>query len=612
MSTQPSLSRIAPLPDLLISQIAAGEVVERPASVLKELLENSLDSGAKTIEARLEEGGVRLIRVSDDGCGIERDDLALALTRHATSKIRTLTDLEGVVSMGFRGEALAAIASVSRFSLTSRAKGASHAWRMSAHESGEPEPAALTSGTVAEMRELYHNTPARRKFLKSEATEFGHCSETLKRIALARSDVAFSLFHNGRSILKLPEGSSSERISAILGAEFASHARTVSVESANIGISGLIIDPIHAPVSAPNRERQYTFVNGRFVRDKVLAHAIREAYRDVLHGSRQPLLCLFLTIDPTTIDVNVHPAKTEVRFREASAVHNFVFRALERALASPMPETEVGSYNLSSISGGVAGGNQAGTRSSGAAFAPAASGFRSGYQKPEQAKLAIRDNEAYFEFVRDAHQAAASTEDAAADTGDLPPLGYALAQLHGIYILAQNAAGLVLVDMHAAHERILYETLKNALDQRAISMQSLLVPAVFRASETEIATALAQEKTLSELGFSVSQSGPEEILLRGAPVFVKNCDLVALTRAILAELENHGASSLVAAHRDKILATMACHGSVRANRILTIPEMNALLRQMEVTERSGQCNHGRPTWTPISMPELDKLFSRGN
>jgi len=582
--------------------------VERPASVLKELLENCLDAGAKTIEARLEEGGVRLIRVSDDGCGIDRDDLALALTRHATSKVRTLADLEGVVSMGFRGEALAAIASVSRFSLTSRAQGASHAWRIAAHESvGEPEPAALTSGTVAEMRELYYNTPARRKFLKSEATEFGHCAETLKRIALARSDIAFTLFHNGRSVLKLSQSNLPERISAILGEDFTSQARTVAVESANISLSGLTIDPTYAPVSAPNRERQYTFVNGRFVRDKVLAHAIREAYRDVLHGSRQPMLCLFLSIDPTAVDVNVHPAKTEVRFRESSAVHNFVFRALERVLAAPIADTPVHPEHPPHKSAVVYG--KSGETSP---------QFRGAYPKPEQAGLAIRDNaaDAYFSFVRDAHSALpsdATTEDdpTVTEASNPPPLGYALAQVHGTYILAQNAGGLILVDMHAAHERILYETLKNALDQRAMSMQSLLVPAVFRASETEIATALAHEKTLSELGFAISQSGPEELALRAVPTLVKNGELIQLIHALLAELETHGASSLVASHRDEILATMACHGAVRANRLLTIPEMNSLLRQMEVTERGGQCNHGRPTWTALSMSELDKLFLRG-
>jgi len=579
--------------------------VERPASVLKELLENSIDAGAKSIEVRLEEGGVRLIRVSDDGSGIERDDLALALTRHATSKIRTLTDLEGVVSMGFRGEALAAIASVSQFSLTSRAKGAPHAWRISAHESGgEPEPAALTSGTVAEMRELYYNTPARRKFLKSEATEFGHCSETLKRIALAHPEVAFTLFHNGRPVLKLTHGTLSERIAAILGEDFTQEARPVFVESANISLSGLTIAPAHAPLSSPNRERQYTFVNGRFVRDKVLAHAIREAYRDVLHGSRQPLLCLFLNIDPAAVDVNVHPAKTEVRFREASAVHHFVFRALERVLASPIADASAGSgYTLPSApqSAVAYGGHE-----------ESGSTFRGSFQRPEQARLPMRDSaaDAYYGFVREAHSTLPPISSEDSETAE-HPLGYALAQVHGVYILAQNAAGLVLVDMHAAHERILYETLKNAFDQRAMSMQSLLVPAVFRASEREIATALAHEKILGELGFSLSQSGPEELLLRAVPALVKNGELIQLIHALLAELESHGASSLVTSHRDEILATMACHGAVRANRLLTIPEMNALLRQMEVTERSGQCNHGRPTWTALSMAELDKLFLRG-
>ncbi|MDR1849020.1 MAG: DNA mismatch repair endonuclease MutL, partial [Zoogloeaceae bacterium] len=583
-----SLPRIAPLPDLLINQIAAGEVVERPASVLKELLENSLDAGAKAIEARLEEGGVRLIRISDDGCGIEKDDLALAFTRHATSKIRTLNDLEAIRSMGFRGEALASIASVAQLSLTSRARGASHAWRIAHHEPGsEPEPAALASGTVVEMRELYYNTPARRKFLKSEATEFGHCSETLKRIALANPEVAFTLFHNGRSTLKLSASSLPERIRAILGEEFTSQARTVAVESGSIRLSGLVIDPTYAPLSAPNRDRQYTFVNGRFVRDKVLAHAIREAYRDVLHGSRQPTLCLFLGIDPTTVDVNVHPAKTEVRFRESSAVHHFVFRALERVLASPLPTDAQAHAEGVTLPGASP------------VVSPASPPFRGSYSQPEQAKYAIRDTatHAYLEFAQgalnfapDGQSASVEGEATEMNAPNPHPLGYAVAQLHGIYILAQNATGLVLVDMHAAHERILYETLKNALDKRAMSMQALLVPAVFRASETEIATALAHEKILAKLGFSMSRSGPEELVLRAVPALVKNGDLIPLAHALLAELEAHGTSSLIKAARNEILATMACHGAVRANRPLTIPEMNALLRQMENTERSGQCN----------------------
>ncbi|MDR3054719.1 MAG: DNA mismatch repair endonuclease MutL [Zoogloeaceae bacterium] len=603
----PDFPRIAPLPDLLISQIAAGEVVERPASVLKELLENSLDAGSATITVQLEEGGVKLMRVSDDGCGIAKDELALAFTRHATSKIRSLADLEGVASMGFRGEALASVASVARLTLISRARGASHAWKLKAESDASPEPAALMAGTVVEMRELYYNTPARRKFLKSESTEYGHCAEYLKRVALAHPQVAFTLTHNGRAALHLAKSSLPERIRAILGEDFVAQARPVQVAAGNLALEGLIVDPTFA---GQGKEHQYAFVNGRFVRDKVLMHAIREAYRDVLHGSRQPSLCLFLTIDPTAVDVNVHPAKTEVRFRDSRAVHQFIFHALQRALAQPLRETPEAASAWAEEQ-----------HSDNTYPRPAAMPER-------QPGLGIRESAVgtYLRFTQSAtgqaaQNNAASTlrlssgwssefpDDPATDAP--PPLGYALAQLHGIYILAQNADGLILVDMHAAHERILYEKLKTALDERAMSAQKLLIPAVFSASTLEIAAVETHAAALTELGFELTQAGPDELALRAVPRLLQGGDPIKLARALLVELEEHGQSQLITTRRNELLATMACHGAVRARRQLTLPEMNALLRQMEATERSGQCNHGRPTWTALSLPELDRLFLRG-
>ncbi|MCX8146077.1 MAG: DNA mismatch repair endonuclease MutL [Azovibrio sp.] len=599
----PPLPRIQPLPDLLISQIAAGEVVERPASVLKELLENSLDAGSTAIQVQLEEGGVKLIRVSDDGCGIARDDLALALTRHATSKIRSLADLEGVASMGFRGEALASVAAVARLCLTSRAKGSAHAWRLKAETGAVPEPAALMAGTVVEMRDLYYNTPARRKFLKSAGTEFGHCAEYLRRIALAQPHVGFTLSHNGRIVLQLPRATPLERIRAILGDAFLAHARPVDAAAGPLTLHGWIIDPTHA---GEHKDTQYTFVNGRFVRDKVIGHALREAYRDVLHGSRQPALCLFLGIDPAAVDVNVHPAKTEVRFRDARGVHQFVLHGVQRALAAPI---------------------QAAPRAAGhtSPAAPAQAQTQTAMPMPRQQPglgMAEPAAAAYLEFVRSARAAetAAPTPTSGAPqtgaalpaaTDAAPPLGYALAQLHGIYILAQNANGLILVDMHAAHERILYERLKSALDERRMSRQALLLPAVFNARPLDIATVEEHAETLAELGFEFSRAGPEQLALRAVPSLLAGGDPVALARAVLAELQEHGASELITARRNELLATLACHGAVRAHRTLTLPEMNALLRQMEATERAGQCNHGRPTWTELTLAALDKLFLRG-
>ncbi|MCG2578992.1 DNA mismatch repair endonuclease MutL [Dechloromonas sp. XY25] len=607
---------IARLPDLLISQIAAGEVVERPASVLKELLENSLDAGSKAIQVHLEEGGVKLIRITDDGCGIAKDELALALTRHATSKITSLDDLERVGTLGFRGEALASVASVARLSLTSRERGASHAWKLRGEPAAEPEPAALMAGTVVEMRDLYFNTPARRKFLKSESTEFAHCADAVRRLALTRPDVALSLTHNGRSLFQLAPADAGRRIADILGEEFIGAARNIEAVSGPLTLAGFAIDPTRATDA---KDGQYVFVNGRFVRDKIIGHALREAYRDVLHGSRQPAVCLFLNIDPALVDVNVHPAKTEVRFRDSRAVHQFVFHAIQRTLAAPVRAetapslaTEVPQH-----------AEMATTVAHAPATALAYSQRTPHWEAPRQASLGVAEPAAaaYLAFARAAQsvgQAPAPRPEAMPQfqptesaSQEAPPLGYALAQLHGIYVLAQNARGLILIDMHAAHERILYEKLKAAFDNRQIATQNLLIPAVFSADPLDIAAVEEHSEALRDLGFDIAPLGPNQLGVRSVPALLQSGDPAALARSLIAELREHGITQLATARRNELLATMACHGAVRARRQLTVPEMNALLRQMEETERAGQCNHGRPTWTELTLDQLDKLFLRG-
>ena len=592
---------IRQLPDLLISQIAAGEVVERPASVLKEVLENSLDAGATRIDVQLEEGGVRLLRITDDGCGIPKDELPLALARHATSKIASLDDLEAVASYGFRGEALASIASVARVSLASRSAGSAHAWRISGNT--QIEPAAGTQGTVLEVADLYFNTPARRKFLKTEATEYGHCVDVFQRMALARPDVSFTLSHNGNVRQRLMATTPEQRLKDVLGPDFAGQTRAVDETAGPLRLSGLAALPAY---SRATRDAQFFYVNGRFVRDKVLAHAAREAYADILHGSRHPAYVLFLELDPRGVDVNVHPAKTEVRFRDSRGIHQFVFHVLQRALAAPVqtatPATEAGSYG----------------------FPPPS------YSPPlqYQGNLAVAEPaaRAYLDFARSAFsdaQAAPATASGTPDTTPnyaaavlphsqhAPPLGYAVAQLHGVYVLAQNEAGMIIVDMHAAHERILYERLKNVLDAGTPPSQPLLVPALIHASEGEIACATEHADTLRALGFELAAAGPQELIVRAVPTLLAQGDVPALIRTLLADLREQPASRVIDARRNELLATMACHGAVRANRSLTIPEMNALLRDMEATERADQCNHGRPTWTQLSMKDLDRLFLRG-
>ncbi len=564
------MSAIRVMPELLVSQIAAGEVVERPASVLKELLENSLDALATELQVTLEAGGVKRVQVDDDGAGIAADDLALALARHATSKIGSLDDLESVGTLGFRGEALAAIAAVARVELVSRARGAAHAWSVAAEGGalGAARPAARAPGTTVSVADLYFNTPARRKFLRTEATEFGHCDEAFRRIALARPEIAFTLKHNGRVSLHLKPQELAARAGALLGPEFSAASVVVDAQAGPLRLHGLA----GTPQAARNRaDAQYFFVNGRYVRDRLLAHAVREAYRDTLHGERQPAFVLHLELDPRGVDVNVHPAKTEVRFRDARAVHQFVFHALQRALA---PSAAAAPVSYASVS----------------APGPAI-----------QAALAMHEPAMAY---RPAPAPLPVSEKA-------PPLGYALAQLHGVYILAQNEAGLVLVDMHAAHERILMEKMKLGLDAGAIERQSLLVPAVFRAEALDVATAEENRAALEKLGLELSVAGPNELAARAAPALLAGGDVPGLARALLAELREFGAAQVLAARQNELLATMACHAAVRANRALSIPEMNALLREMEETERSGSCNHGRPTWYQLTMSDLDKLFLRG-
>ena len=591
------MAAIRVLPDLLINQIAAGEVVERPAAALKELLENSLDAGARDISVQLASGGTKLLKVSDDGHGIGKDDLPLALARHATSKIATLEDLEHIASLGFRGEALASIAAVSNLTLTSRRRDAKHAWSITA-EGGtvsDPRPAAHDPGTSVEVHDLYFNTPARRKFLKTEATEYAHCDEVFKRIALARPDVAFRLQHNGRAQWHLKAQSPDERISALLGDEFSAAALAVDAQSTGLRLLGLVGLPAAARGA---RDAQYCFVNGRFVRDKVLAHALRQAYQDVLHHDRYPAFVLFVEIDPARVDVNVHPAKSEVRFRDSQALHQFVFHAVSRALA-----------------GSVAGG-ATGTVPEAEARPAAVPYSATQYRMP----LGVAQSAAVYETLFGRERAALAETHAAipalAETGaEIPALGYALAQLSGIYILAQNAQGLVIVDMHAAHERIVYEKLKTQLDADRIAMQPLLIPVVFNAERIDVATAEDHAETLAEIGFEIAALSPTALAVRAVPVALKDADAGGLARDVLAEIREFGAGSVKSGvlleRQNALISTMACHAAVRANRALSVPEMNALLREMEATERSGQCNHGRPTWHQISVAELDKLFMRG-
>ncbi len=620
---------IRQLPDILIDQIAAGEVVERPASVVKELVENALDASASRIDIDLEEGGVRLIRIRDDGCGIGADELPLALSRHATSKIASLDDLESVLTMGFRGEALPSIGSVARLSITSRPADQPHAQRIEC-DAGRLQPVVPAQhpvGTTIEVRDLFYAVPARRRFLRAERTEFGHVDELLRGLALARMQQTFRLQHNGKQV-RLYRAADDEagrlrRLADALGDGFASQCLAVEHEAAGLRLSGWIGLPT---ASRSQADQQYFYVNGRAVRDRVVAHAVRQAYADVLFHGRHPAFVLFLEIDPRRVDVNVHPAKHEVRFRDGRLVHDFLFRSLHQALA----QTRAGAV-LSTADGAASPATAASApmlatgpgpeRAANAAEAAPAAATRpafGGWQGVPQGRLGlpVREQVATYAALygnrnNGSADVATSVPMPAAQHDETPPLGFALAQLHGVYILAENAHGLVLVDVHAAHERIVYERLKQAQCSDGIRALPLLVPITLPVSEREASFVEEHGDVLASFGFEIDRSGPQGIQLRAIPVLLEGVDARQLALDVIADLLEHGSTRRVDERRNELFATMACHGSVRANRRLTVPEMNALLRDMEATERSGQCNHGRPTWTQLGMADLDKLFLRG-
>lgn len=627
---------IQSLPDLLISQIAAGEVIERPASVVRELVDNALDAGADSITVRLLEGGVRSILVEDNGRGIDDDDLPLAFKRHATSKIQNLSELELVETMGFRGEALAAINAIADCSILTRTAHASQATLLQG-QSGDLSPAARPPGTTLEAKELFYSVPARRKFLKSTSTELAHCIEAVRRHALVRHEVGFAIWHNGKLMEQWRPGSAQQRTADILGSEFADNRIDIHHSQGPLGLSGSIGVP---DIARHRADMQYLYVNRRHIRDKSLAHAVKSAYGDVLHGHRQPVYALFLQLPPQLVDVNVHPCKTEVRFREAREVYHILRSTLSRALAAPRTGTVSDTQPLS----GTAPQPFSAETGSSTGAQPASMPYRSAMPYPPasagSAQQSVRELQTLWGQQENSRQTAvqqrmrglddsddrfpasvssdrASTDSTAISSSDdiVWPLGNALAQLHGVYILAQNSRGLVLVDMHAAHERIVYEQLKNDLAATAtshtVASQQLLVPIGFSASPVEIATAQSHADTLQQLGMHISQLSANSLSIRSVPQSLAKADATALARTLLAELEQHGASDVLEKAQNEVLATMACHAAVRANDALTLPEMNALLRSMEHTERSDQCNHGRPTWKQLTMKELDALFLRG-
>lgn len=622
-------ARIQLLSPRLANQIAAGEVVERPASVAKELLENSLDAGARRIDIEVEQGGVKLLRIRDDGCGIAADDLPLALARHATSKIRDLEDLERVTSLGFRGEALASIGSVARLTLTSRTADAGQAWQVETEGrdmEARVQPAAHPVGTSVEVRDLFFNTPARRKFLRAEKTEFEHLQEIIRRLALARFDVTFHLRHNGRSALALHEAGDetarARRVAAVCGPAFLEQALPIEVERGGLRLWGWVGLPTFSRSQA---DLQYFYVNGRMVRDKLVAHAVRQAYRDVLFNGRHPAFVLFLEVDPAVVDVNVHPTKHEVRFRDSRMIHDFLYGTLHHALGEVRPEDRLAASAAVAPLAPPAGPAAGEFRGQGEMPLPAGlsgreperpaawKGTGAGYQTPSP-RPAGRSAESaglYREFFAPLAESGAEPATQPEGLGGIPPLGYALAQLKGIYILAENAQGLVLVDMHAAHERITYERLKVAMASEGLRGQPLLVPESLALSQREADCAEEHAEWFQRLGFELQRLGPETLAIRQTPALLRQAEAGQLVRDVLADLLEYGTSDRIEAHLNELLATMACHGAVRASRRLTLPEMNALLRDMEHTERSGQCNHGRPTWTQLGMDELDKLFLRG-
>lgn len=636
---------IQPLPDQLISQIAAGEVVERPASVVKELLENALDAGATSLRITLDEGGVKRIVIADDGCGMPPAELPLALLRHATSKIRSLAELEAVATLGFRGEALASIASVAELFITSRTDECPHATRIDA-QTGAMSPAAGTVGTTMEVRELYFNTPARRKFLKSEQTELGHCLEVIRRVALARPDVAISVLHNGRAVEHWNASDPQARVAKILGEVFDTAHLPLDERAGPLAVYGCAGLPT---ASRGRADQQYFFVNGRFVRDKLLTHAVRAAYEDVLHGNRYPSYVLFLDLPPEAVDVNVHPSKIEVRFRDSRSIHQFVFHAVQRALArhaGASPETTAGghaaqlqptgpaSFSAKPLAGAGMGAGISAAMGAGAPDGHAKSENGTAWLRQSrmtQGTLPVAQPLALYDALFGRKDAGALAQPAvswASDSApeairapnplhaatlhaDEQPLGFALGQIHGIYVLAQNAQGLVIVDMHAAHERILYEQFKTALADRAIAVQPLLIPVSMTAEPVEIGVVEEERATLDALGFDLAVLSPTSIAIRAVPALLKDADLQSLARAVLADLHAYGGSRVLTERQHELLGTLACHHAVRANRRLTLDEMNALLRQMEATERADQCNHGRPTWYQLTLGDLDRLFMRG-
>ncbi|WP_208279333.1 DNA mismatch repair endonuclease MutL [Massilia oculi] len=637
----PTHRPIQQLPDQLISQIAAGEVVERPSAVVKELLENALDAGATQITVRLEEGGVKRIAITDNGRGIAPEQLPLALARHATSKISSLHDLENVGTLGFRGEALASIASVAAVRITSRTPDAAHAWEIVGSHEGTVAPSSGACGTTIDVQDLYFNTPARRKFLKSEQTEYGHCAEVVRRIALARPDVSFSLSHNGRTIDHWNVSEAAKRSAHILGSDFAEARLELDESAGPLHLHGYVGLPTASKARA---DGQFFYVNGRFVRDKVLVHAVRAAYQDVLHGDRFPSYVLSLDLDPALVDVNVHPSKIEVRFRDSRAVHQFVFHAVQRTLAqtsatahgsvpAPITAAEVRpsgtplwQLSQSPSQPQMRPHEQTSFGSQLSTFSPSPYPAGSRWDDPSTQGGVAQRTEAYGAlFKSDATTTVPAPSSAPMDVplsaSDRPlsnddfPLGFALAQLHGIYILAQNTRGLVLVDMHAAHERILYEQIKNALDAQAqgqeMQVQSMLIPVTFYADAIEVATATEHQDTLKALGFDIAALSPTTLAVRSVPTLLKNADAQTLARDVLRDVREYGGSRVLIERRNELLGTLACHTAVRANRILAVPEMNALLRQMESTERADQCNHGRPTWVQLEISALDKLFLRG-
>ena len=593
---------IRQLPDLLVNQIAAGEVVERPSSVVKELIENSLDAGARAIQVTLEQGGKRLVRVVDDGCGIPRDELPLALARHATSKISSLEELEEVETMGFRGEALPSMASVSRMTISSRVADTEHAWQVKT-ANGETEaatPAAGAPGTSVELRDLFYNVPARRKFMRADRTEFSHVDELVKRFALARPDIGFQLQHNNRVVRQFPPVHTEEqvlvRLEAVIGPEFVEHALKIDEQRGSFGLRGWVAEPRY---NRPQADRQFFFVNGRVIKDRLVAHAIRQAFRDVLFHGRHPAFVLFLEMPYAGVDVNVHPQKHEVRFRDSRSVHDFIYSTLNRCLAGA----------------GVGGGAlRPGTE----VQDPGITG-QTGEWAARQAAMPINVAEqmqSYAQLVssplRNVGGSGGPVEfPATQESDEFPPLGFALAQLHGIYILAENQHGLVLVDMHAAHERITYERFKAGLAQDGIRSQNLLVPVTVHVSEREADMVEEHSASLETLGISCDRSGPQTVAVRKVPTLLQQADISRLLQDVLSELASDGKSLKIEAEMDEILSSMACHGSVRANRQLNTAEMNALLRDMERTERAAQCNHGRPTWVQLDMQNLDRLFLRG-